>query len=540
MINEKKLLFALLLVALIIRLPGFLLVANTDEYAWLTIRTWANWHPPLSILSHTLFSYLLGSQVWVSRLLIILIGLANLLLVYLLAKELYTQKAAIISGLIMAFGAYPLLASLQIDIDGSFLLLFYLLTSFFAVKYLKTGRNNWLYLAGISFGAGMLSKYTGLFILPILFVYYLLEKRPPLNAVKSVAIIFLIGALVFSLFPLISLLIGSESFLGTIGHLARYTTARDINFSMLLIQYLLSVLWMGPFLLGLSLLAIQKKDSGSRLPLAWLVLIVLFYTLLNKDNFKPIERYFTVLIAPMALLIGNYLSKVRFDKKQILCCILSSILLFSAFFLINTKGDIINFYPKQGYIERALSLDWNFYMPITGSSGPVGFYINFYIIAISFILAGLLLALHLGLRLAHMEKASKWLLIALLSVGAAYNLMFVQELLFSPTSPNINQINIDMLDYARAHNLPAPVYIFRNYAWGYYLGDRYGELNYLDFGIENDEGKINEATNNSTLLIIDFPQINKDSGFWKSLSKCELKAEFEDKGVILGYVYKCS
>jgi len=539
-LSATKILLLIILFALAIRVLGLFQVAAYDEHCWLGWNECPIWHPPLSQLSHLLFREIFGSFDWVGRSFIVLIGITNLVLVYLLSKKLYNKKAALFAAALMAFGAYPLLASLQLDIDGSFLLLFYLLTTLFFVEYEQTKRSLWLVLAGLAFGLSLLSKYSGIFILPILGLYHILKNRNILWSVKTFIPLALIGLVVFSFFPLISILTHSILFQESITHLQGYAGSAAINIPLLLIQYLLSLIWMGPLLIGLLALSLIRPRKQDLLSWIWITLIFVVYTLLNKDNFRPLERYFIILVAPLSMIGGNYLSRLNLNKKHLIVLSALTLISLSTLLALNLKGDLLPFYPKEAFINRALSLDWNFYLPITGSSGPIGFFLNFGAIAFCFISSVACISLSF-IFWSRKRAISAWLIVIFLAISLSSNLFVVQEFLLSSTSPNINKISRQLIDYSLSHELNQPVFVFRNYAFRYYLREKYGDITPIDFELENDEQKVDELVKaRGTVIVVDFPKINEKSIFWQKIQTCKLVKNFEDKKLKLGYIFDCA
>lgn len=534
----------ILAISFMIRLPGIFQTVSIDEDGWLSWDYWGNWHPPISILANSLARSMLGDFSWASKLLILFVATLNLALTYLLAKKLSGEKAALFAAGLMGIGAYPTLAALQIDIDGSFLLFGYLLTTLFYLNYLDGKELKWLILSGIGVGLCVLTKYPGVFILPILALYHLASQRDLYGAAKASFALLAIGALVFSIFPLWSCLAQSSFFTDTLAHFSKYTSDRSINLWLLLVQYLLSVIWMGPLFIGLLVLSLKKPRRSNLLPYIWIGMIFLAYTLINKDNFKPIERYFTIMVAPLAMIGGGLLSRLKLERRHLAAIAGASALFLVIFAFLNLSGSFIPFYPKTGFIEKALSLSWDFYLPISGSSGPIGFFLNFRIIAFSFILAAALLPLLMVLRGSENGFRAKGLqaiaLILFLSVSMAYNIFVVQEFLFSTTSPSVDKVSKEIILYAHENELKEPVYIFRNKALRYYLKDITVPV-IIDFGIENNSTKVDEIISKSgTLIIVDFPKLNENSLFWQKVMECSHVADFSDKGFLMGYILDCS
>lgn len=167
-------------------------------------------------------------------------------------------------------------------------------------------------------------------------------------------------------------------------------------------------------------------------------------------------------------------------------------------------------------------------------------YIVFSSIIFSFFFAFLFLMLFLFLK---NKKIKTIFLILFLSISLAFNAFMYTEMVFNLTHPNIDKISKQTINYALENKLDAPIYVFRNYALKYYLEPKYGQGNViqLDFKDEYDNNTLDAIkTSKGTVLVVDFPAINKQSDLWKFLSdKCTLTKSFEDKNENVGYVFSC-
>lgn len=539
---ENKLIVILIVIGLLIRLIGINQVPSGDEIVWINIDLWDHWHPPLSIILHTIFRFLFGASVIVSRALIVCFSLANIFLVYLIASKIYNKKSALWASALMVLGVYPILSSLQIDIDGSILVFFNLLSLMFFLNYEDKNKLKWLILSGIGFGLGLLTKFTGVLLIGILGLYYLIKSKNIIKTVKVMFPVFIIGFAVFAIFPAFSYLTGSDMFAKNLAHLSRYTISSGTNLLLLLIQYLLPVIWLGPLFIGLFVLSLTRIGKKDTLPLVWIFVVVVVYTFINKDNFKPLDKYFMTLIPPLCFMIGNFLGSFKFKKKHVITFFVVLVISFISLFMLNSmNGEFVNFYPKTAYLQKATSFDWDFFLPITGSSGPIGFYLMFSTVAYTYIISTMLIIILFYLNFKKDKHWFKMLLLILLSVSFAYNIFLVQEFLFSSTTPSVNKISAEVLDYANENRLEKPIYVFRNVAFGYYLRERYDEIEMLDFDFEFDHNKINKLIDNpGSVIVVDFPTINKQSLLWESINRCVLLQSFENKDVKLGYVFDCT
>ncbi|RLG13204.1 MAG: hypothetical protein DRN71_05350, partial [Candidatus Nanohalarchaeota archaeon] len=144
--NDVKLVFlvAVALLSIVIRLPGLQLVPIDDEAAWViamnkeVLDYGAIPHPPLSVLVYSLFVNVLGHDYCSLRFTAMVFGLLTLVVTYCLANEVYGLRVARISAVMMAILFYSILASLQIDMDGSILCFLTVSTLYAYFIYLKS------------------------------------------------------------------------------------------------------------------------------------------------------------------------------------------------------------------------------------------------------------------------------------------------------------------------------------------------------------------------------------------------------------------
>src|SRR4029079_3905454 len=93
------------------------------------------------------------------------LGILTVLVTYLIGKQLYGTKVALIAALVLAFLPYHIILSRQVLLDVS-LTFFFALTLYFLIRYLKRPQDvQWLFLVGASAGLSFLSKEVGIFAL---------------------------------------------------------------------------------------------------------------------------------------------------------------------------------------------------------------------------------------------------------------------------------------------------------------------------------------------------------------------------------------
>ncbi len=131
-------------------------------------------HPPLVFLVQHLFFKIFGISDFVAKLPFALAGLALILVVYLINRELFDIPAGLTAAFILAISGYHVWIS-RIGCLEDFTILFMALSLFFLLKSRR--REEYFLLAGFFLGLGMLSKYTTLILVPVFIIYSFLYYK---------------------------------------------------------------------------------------------------------------------------------------------------------------------------------------------------------------------------------------------------------------------------------------------------------------------------------------------------------------------------
>jgi 4-amino-4-deoxy-L-arabinose transferase-like glycosyltransferase len=183
------LLLAILILGIGIRLYYFSL--TIDQTLWwdeaeygATAKMWAfdvpyelnPQRPPLFQFLWTIFLKLNFSEPLIKLLLVILPSSFMIFAVYLLGKEMYNQKAALIAALLIAVSWTLVFWSVRFQPD-SFSLCFQILSILFMWKHWKSDKSNAKYaiLAGVFAGVGFYFKVSALLV-PLSFFFFVLIK----------------------------------------------------------------------------------------------------------------------------------------------------------------------------------------------------------------------------------------------------------------------------------------------------------------------------------------------------------------------------
>lgn len=560
-------------------------------------------HPPISFWLHGVWGLILGAAVWKARLLVALFSLANIFLTYYLGKKYFDEKTGIWAAFILSMSAWFISGSLQLDMDASFVSFFFLITVYFYTKFVEnkeefekpseisqtprksalnidakecyskpSKENKFLFLTGVFYGLGMLTKYTLVLIGPTLAIYHLFKTREEKESwkyfFKLFSVIFGVAFLVFLIFPIFGFATNSLSFYASFSHALDLLTGKanaqivkeGVNYFLLAIQFANALLWMGPLMIGALFYHIIYSDRKKNLFLIWTVIVLLFYIFVVRDNFRPIEKYLLIIAPALSILGGEYLSRLKLNAKHYWTMLFSAVLWLIFLIIFNLqKGLTIDFYPKIEFLNRALNFNLLLNLPLEGHAGPIGFYILFGTVVFTFLVCFVLFAASIFTR---KYLLSTYLIMLFFGISIGYNLYLSEEQFFGLVKPNINKVSAEMINYLLKENITQPIFVFRNIGFEYYLEDKLGRSRnslgnpcnsysaefcinnshtyYVDFKDEFDNKTINLIKDkHSTVAVIDYPQLNKKSDLWSALLNCTALKTFSDKEIILGYVFKC-
>lgn len=151
-------------------------------------------HPPLVFLIQHIFFYLFGYSILVAKLPSVIFGILAIALFYLILKKAFKGILPVMAVVVFALQPAAVWLS-RTSLMEAILLPAILLNIYLFLLFIDDKK--WWWVWGATFGLVMLTKYTGIFLLPVCFVYLLIFHR---NKFKDWRLWFglLIAALVFS------------------------------------------------------------------------------------------------------------------------------------------------------------------------------------------------------------------------------------------------------------------------------------------------------------------------------------------------------
>lgn len=531
-------------VFLLSRFPAANQIYHQDEYKWAMqadpVFDAASPHPPVGKQILRLTGNILGFENL--RFAPLFFSFLCLILVYLVIKKITNKtKVAILGAFLFSVNAYSVIASLQIDIDGAILPFFILLTYYAYLQLLTDNRKLWRVIFGVGLIGGFLTKLSFVIFVGALFVDYLLTVyySGRLN-VKRVGVKSLKLGGIFALFALIFYYLNSG---GTNTVIEYGKHFQSLNFTSrayfeLAFKVLKSLVWLSPLILLPVVAGLFKKDVVKKYRFWYIFLFfnLIFYLVIFDFAKLTVERYLMFLIIPCCIISAGFLSELTENfswRKEYGKIIFISLFfgLFSATILL-APHSILPLDPKINYVNQIKSLDFNFLIPFTGGSGPVGFYLSAQYILWMWIGSAILLAGGLLFR----SRKEKFILCFLI-FGVGYNAVVLNEYLFGGLYGSVSNVAKESVQYVL--DKPEIKDVTTYYDTGAYrllLADKYAGRFYTAPS-RDYSGRFNAYK--GYYMIVDFPAIDKNGRYWPFLERCKLDKQFKDKD-INSYIFNCT
>jgi 4-amino-4-deoxy-L-arabinose transferase-like glycosyltransferase len=249
----------------------------------------------------------------VARVVPAVLGILTVLVIYLIGKQLYDTKVALISALVLALLPYHIILSRQVLLDVS-LTFFFTLTLYFLFRYLKRPQDiQWLFLVGASAGLSFLSKEVGIFALIVSTVSLFYTRNFSLRRIGVIVSAFVLATSPFWL-PILTV---PEAYDAALAYW-NWQTSRDSNQSE---DFYFALIWqeaLGYVLTGLFVLSIVYavktgviKEPRVLILILWIgipLVIFQFLTVKGYAFLSPIIPPFVLL--GVSFLFSNWMKKV--------------------------------------------------------------------------------------------------------------------------------------------------------------------------------------------------------------------------------------
>lgn len=445
--KTRLLLVGLLFLFVLVRLPGLSTPYHQDEFktAIATETSLANasaflTHPPLTAILYRTDAIIFGGENM--RAMPLLFGLISAILLFYVVRRRFDERAALWSVFLYSVSFYGVWSSLMLDTDGAILPALFLSALYCYDRVMGVDserRKRWLSLLVLVLIIGLLVKLSFILVIGAIAADFLFEKRKELTA-ERLLYYGAVGAAVLVLtavaFMLIKLLNPAFSVGGMVSHALYYVRWSGRSYLQIIIQSLKALFYLSPLIL-VPLLFVSKDILRKAMPFLWyLALGFVFYFILFDFSHGALDKYLMFTIIPLSAIGGMVLSeRLHLDsvrRVHLIIGAMAAMALVSTLFIV---PEVVPLYPKTLWFSRVIHGGWNVLTPFNGGSGPVGFYMSFIVIAISFLIAGVV-ALAGRLKKSFATGA----LIIILFVGVAYNVAFIEEFSFGKVYGSVETV----------------------------------------------------------------------------------------------------
>jgi hypothetical protein len=210
--NNIKYLIILFLIAFVLRsIAGINISPNADEMVHGTHALGIIESNKLQIMDQDaiwfyitdIFYRSFGEDLFALRFASILFGSLSILLVYLIGKELWNKRTALIASFILTFSSYHIIMSLA-EMDTS-MIFFVLIGIYFLIKSLKEQKNLYYTLSFLFLGISIMIKQIALLLTPIFFFFMIGYKiKNKESNLKLKHLIYFILILFIILIPILT------------------------------------------------------------------------------------------------------------------------------------------------------------------------------------------------------------------------------------------------------------------------------------------------------------------------------------------------
>ncbi len=539
---------------------------HQDEYKWVLyshpeiIAPGAVPHPPLTEFIYTKVGPLVGDLNF--RFIPFFFGILNFFLLFYLSKCLFgpfdklrASKIALWIVFLFSISFYSLLASLMVDVDGAIMPMFFLIMSIAYFKLKRTnfspyggspeGRQMWVWWALLLIGAigGFMIKVSTVLPMAAIFLDFLIERKV-FSDWKKVSKYFLYacgGAVVLALtlvlahfiFPFFNLSYALKYW----EHFWNSSSFLNRGWFQTFIQFFKSILYTSPLLILPAFFADKEIFRKTRVFYIFICLGLIFYLFAFDFSIGALDRYFQFIVVPLCIISGAVFSRAfegllgKVKKVHIIGLILAIVLLFIVQFFPHVVPSL---HPKSEWLNRILSFKWNFLYPFTGGSGPLGFYVSFLFISLSWILS-----ITTTLLSTWRKNLQVMCLVFIFSIGLVYNSVFIEEYLFGFINGSAPKVLAGAVEFIKNDSSIKSVTVYNDNG-GYDIQSigKYHKRLYTDpkFGTEAKIANLNQYK--EFYLEVNVPRIDPTSFYRRYLDSCKIVYHNTDKS-ISAKVYDC-
>lgn len=302
------------------------------------------------------------------------------------------------------------------------------------------------------------------------------------------------------------------------------------------VQALKAVYYLSPLLVAPLVSITRDVASKTRIFILYLVLGIMFYVVIFDFSQGALDKYLAFAIVPLAAIGGAAMRKIydgiHGKAWPPTWSALTGAAIALAILSVNFLPQIVvGLYPKTAWFSSIARGHWNILTPFTGGSGPMGFYVTFSFIALSFLAC---------IAFATLARAKKGLAVPavtiMLMVGFSYNLVFAEELQYGKINGSSSAVLGELSAYIASDPDIKEVLSYNDIGSGQ-IGSKYAGRFYA--APQFEEGHRDKfAKFSGYYMIVDIPHLYENGFYAQFFSRCRI-ARAVSSGRIGGYIYDC-
>lgn len=279
-----------------------------------------------------------GVNEYVARLPTVIMGILMVPLVYIIARQLFNRRMALLSSLFIGINGYSLHFNRQINLDTP-LVFFMILSILFIVQWRKTRRDWYFYMFLIMIILSTMSKV--IIIVPLaaaVFAYLYAEKdhNAGLKMLFKPISILIILLSVYYVYTFIMNIVGIDDFIKTLTYAQGRETVGTPSFYIKTVFLLLGYIFPLVTMAGI-VISLRKRSEGDTLILIWFAAVLLFFT------YYPLQGYNYIfpIIPPLCLLCGRAIDEMadHIKKSTIVAVVLPLMIILSIYPTFNVLNN---------------------------------------------------------------------------------------------------------------------------------------------------------------------------------------------------------
>ncbi len=535
---------------LFVRLPGLDLPYHQDE--WKNVETASNIedagkfyaHPPLFQMIFVAAHEIFGADYF--RVLPLLFAAASAILLYFVVRNRADKTAGFLAVGIYSICSYGILGSLVPDVDGAILPFFFLLAVLFYDKWKSSSGSKkklWLAATLAILTVGFLVKLNFILVIGALVLDYLWDERKNLSVKKILglgALTLFFGLLYTGILYLIGYVYPAFDLSIMFGHAGQFSEDIARNWIQIAVQGSKAIFYLSPLLVVPVLFISREIADKFKVFILYLVIGGIFYFIVFDFSRGALDKYLMYAVIPLAAIVGGIfarLFKSHNDLSKWRAPLLVGIGLSALLYWLNfLPHEVLPLYPKILWFTRVLHGEWAILNPFHGGSGPLGFYISFLFIGMSFIFT-----IVLGLVGLLKKEWRGGIALVILITGLTYNAVFAEELLVGKINGSSQKVLEEAIDYIGKNNLITKVLTYNDTGAG--LLQRQNKYSGRIYATpDSEEGYKKLFAKHQALgghfLVVGIPPLGPSSFYGKFFAECD-SLFATTSGKITANVYEC-